>query len=250
RSTCDDRCEVRAHPHARRCSNRRMAGSTRGRVRAIQQWLAARADTPVQRLGMSWFRRYFEASHNSGCAATLYMVLSVCPLLLAVTGLLHAAGTDTTAFAARLIDHQHLTGRTADLVSETFGSAADNALAASAVAVIGFLIWGIGIGQIYQDVYARAWRIEVRTLSDQARFTVWFFVLSGLLCLFIVFAGRLAQSGWAAAVPGWLVASTAFWLWTPRYLLRGRIGLRPLLPGALLATLLIGGATATSPFFL
>src|SRR5213078_2151918 len=43
---------------------------------------------------------------------------------------------------------------------------------------------------------------------------------------------------------------TAFWLWTPRYLLRGRIGLRPLLPGALLATLLIGGATATSPFFL
>ena len=32
--------------------------------------------------------------------------------------------------------------------------------------------------------------------------------------------------------------------------LRGNIGLRPLLPGALLASLLLGGATATSPFFL
>ncbi len=174
---------------------------------------------------MSWFRSYFEASRNSGCVATLYMVLSVFPLLLGVTGLLHAAGADTTAFAARLIDHQHLTGSTADLVRETFGSAADNALAASAVAVFGFLIWGIGIGQIYQDVYARAWRIAVRTLSDQARFTVWFFVLSGLFCPFILVAGRLSESGWAAAVPAWLVASTAFWLWTPRYLLRGRIAL-------------------------
>ena len=199
---------------------------------------------------MSWFRSYFEASQNSGSAAALYMVLSVFPLLLAVTGLLHAAGTDTTAFAARLIDHQNLTGSTADLVRETFGSAANNALAASAVAVIGFLIWGIGIGQIYQDVYARAWRIEVRTLSDQARFTVWFFVVSGFLCLFIIFAGQLKQAGWAVALPAWLIGSTAFWLWTPRYLLHGRIGLRQLLPGALLATLLIGGAVATSPFFL
>jgi uncharacterized BrkB/YihY/UPF0761 family membrane protein len=33
-------------------------------------------------------------------------------------------------------------------------------------------------------------------------------------------------------------------------LLRGKIGLRSLLPGALLASLVIGGATATSPLFL
>jgi uncharacterized BrkB/YihY/UPF0761 family membrane protein len=44
--------------------------------------------------------------------------------------------------------------------------------------------------------------------------------------------------------------STAFWLWTPHYLLHRRIALRPLLPGALLASIAIGGATATSPFFL
>ena len=99
-------------------------------------------------------------------------------------------------------------------------------------------------------MYARAWRIQIRTLSDQGRFTVWLFVLSGLLGLFIVLAGRLGNTGLAVAVPVWLVGSTAFWLWTPRYLLHGKIGLRLLLPGALLASLLIGGATATSPFFL
>lgn len=216
----------------------------------MQQWLARRADTPIERLALQWFRRYFEASRNSGSAATIFLFLSVGPLLLAGTGLLHAAGGKTNALSRHLIEHQHLTGETASLVRETFGTVANNALAASVVAVIGFLLWGIGIGQIYQDVYARAWRIHVRTLSDQVRFTVWFFVLSGLLGVFFVFAGTLKRSGWAVAIPAWLLGSTAFWLWTPRYLLRRTIGLRSLFPGALLASIVIGGATAVSPFFL
>lgn len=91
--------------------------------------------------------------------------------------------------------------------------------------------------------------MQVRTLSDQARFTIWFFVLSGLIGLFIVFGGRLKDASLAAAVPVWLVVSTAFWLWTPRYLLHGRIGLRPLFPGALLASVVVGGVTAMSRFF-
>ena len=224
--------------------------SASGRASAVQQWLVRRADTPIERLGLLWFRRYFEASRNSGCAATLYGFLSVGPLLLAMTGLLHAAGGDTTAFAERLVDHNHLTGQTASLVRATFGTASANALAASVSAVIGFLIWGIGIGQIYQDVYARAWGVQVRTLSDQLRFTVWFFVLSSLLGLFVLFSGDLKDVGWIALVPVWLGMSTVFWLWTGRYLLHGLIGLRELFPGALLASLVVGGAVATSRFFL
>jgi membrane protein len=221
-----------------------------GRRRAVQEWLVRRADTATSRLALLWFRRYFEASQNSGAAATIYAFLSVAPLLLAVTGFFHVAGSDTNAFSERLIDHNNLTGTTAELVRDTFGSAADNALAATLAAVVGFLIWGIGIGQIYQDVYARAWRIQVRTLSDQARFTVWFFVFNGLLVLFLVSAGELRRAGLVALLPAWLVGSTAFWLWTPRYLLRRQIGLRALLPGALLASVVIGGAIATSPLFL
>jgi uncharacterized BrkB/YihY/UPF0761 family membrane protein len=36
----------------------------------------------------------------------------------------------------------------------------------------------------------------------------------------------------------------------PRFLLHRTIALRALLPGALLATVVLGGATATTPFFL
>src|SRR5262249_51380304 len=145
---------------------------------------------------------------------------------------------------------QQLSGDTARLVRETFGTASHNALAASIVGLVGFLVWGIGVGRIYQDVYARAWRVQVRTRSDPARFAVWFLVVSGLTGLYFVSAGPLKKGGWASAVPVYLVVSTSFWLWTPYYLLRGRIGLRQLLPGALLAALLLVGATATSPIFL
>ena len=150
----------------------------------------------------------------------------------------------------RIMAHLGLTGETARVVRETFGTTSSNALAASLAAVVGFLIWGLGIGQIYQDVYARAWKIQVRTLSDQGRFAIWFFVVSGMLGLAIASAGELHNAGWTALVPAWLAGSMAFWLWTPSYLLHRQIGIRPLVPGALLATIVIGGASATSPLFL
>jgi uncharacterized BrkB/YihY/UPF0761 family membrane protein len=227
-----------------------MPARIEGRARAVQDWLAERADTPIGRLALQWFHRYFEASRNSGSAATIYLFLSVGPLMLAATGLFHAAGGDTNVLARRLIVHQDLAGDTAILVRQTFGTASSNALAASVAAVIGFLVWGIGIGQLYQGVYARAWRIEIRTLSDQARFAIWFFVLSACLGLFFVFSGTLEKSSFVLAIPLYLLISTAFWLGTPRYLLRGKIGLQALVPGAVLASVALGGATAVSPLFL
>jgi uncharacterized BrkB/YihY/UPF0761 family membrane protein len=58
------------------------------------------------------------------------------------------------------------------------------------------------------------------------------------------------DAGWVAVLPAWLAVSTAFWLWTPHYLLQGRIRARALLPGALLAAFVLGGATALSRFLL
>jgi uncharacterized BrkB/YihY/UPF0761 family membrane protein len=219
-------------------------------MEAVQEWLVRRADSKVGRLSLQWFRGYFDASRNSGSAATLYSFLSVVPVVLAVVGLLHAAGADTVTFAQRLNDHLDLSGSTAQVVTETFGSSSSNALAASVAAVVGFLIWGIGIGQIYQDVYARAWNVEVRTLSDQVRFTIWFFVFTGACALPMVVGAQLRTVGWIVLIPAWIVGSVAFWLWTARLLLHGLVGVRRLFPGALLAAIVIGGATATSPLFL
>jgi uncharacterized BrkB/YihY/UPF0761 family membrane protein len=222
-----------------------------GRIAAVQGWLRRRADTGLGRLALAWFQRYFEASRNSGSAATIYSVLSVFPAAMVAIAYFHWSGGDTTAVADHLISHLRLDGQTADLVRETFGTAASNALAATIAAVVGFLFWGIGIGQIVQNVYARAWRIEVRSsAADQWLFAIWFFVLSGALALFVAFADQLRAAGLTLLIPVWIVLSTSFWLWTPRFLLRGRLGLRPLLPGALLSTGVIGGASATAPLWI
>jgi membrane protein len=215
----------------------------------VLEWLRGRADTAAGRLALQWFRAYFEASRNSGCAATIYSSLSILPAALVAVAHFHPSGSNANVFAQRLITHMHLTGDTATLVQGTFGSASSNALAATVAVVISFLVWGIGIGQIYQDVYARAWGIKVGSLVDQGLFAIFFFVEAGAIALAVVSASRLRESGWVVLVPVWVVASTAFWLFVPQMLLHRRIALRSLLPGALLASIVIGGTIATSPFF-
>lgn len=206
-----------------------------------------RADTALGRMALLWFRRYFEASRNSGCAITIYSALAVLPAALVIASF---AQSDTNAFAQRLITHLKLTGASAELVQSTFGTTASNRLAASASVAVSFLIWGIGIGQIYQDVYARAWRLKVGSAADQGLFAIFFFVLAGSAALFVVAAERLSTQGLLLVVPAWLAASIVFWLWVPRFLLHKKVALRALMPGALIATVVVGGFIAVSPLFM
>lgn len=219
-------------------------------MRVVQHWLTGRADTRIGRLALQWFRSYMAASRNSGCAVSVYSTLSVLPAALVAIALLHPSEGDANVFAERLIAHLKLRGPTASLVHDTFGSASSNALAASVTVAISFLLWGIGIGQIYQDVYARAWRIKVGSAADQGLFAIFFFVFTGAIALAVVSSAQLRAHGWLVVLPVWLIVSTAFWLWVPRFLLHRSVGLRALLPGALLASVLLGGTAAASPFFL
>jgi hypothetical protein len=222
-----------------------------GRAQAVQTWLADRANSSSGRLTISWARTYFAASRNSACAATIYSSLSVLPTALVGVAYLHLSSSDTNAFADRIVDHLRLNGATAELVHATFASASANAAAATAAAVAGFLLWGIGIGQIYRDLYARAWRLEIKgSASDQVRFAVFFFVFTAVLALAILSASSLRAGGWLVLVSVWFVGSIAFWLWVPSFLLHRAIGLRALLPGALLAAVVLGGTIATAPFYL
>jgi hypothetical protein len=208
-----------------------------------------RADTALGRLALDWFRRYFESSRNSGCAITIYSSLSVLPTALVIASLVRS-NTDTNAYAERLITHLKLDGATADLVQSTFGSASSNRLAATISVAISALLWGIGIGQIYQDVYARAWRLKVGSIADQGLFAIFFFVFAGAGALFLVAAESFRTHGLLLLVPAWLAASTVFWLWVPRFLLHKKVTLAALMPGALLATVVVGGLIAVSPLFM
>jgi hypothetical protein len=94
----------------------------RSRAAALQHWLSGRADTSLGRLALEWFRAYFDASRNSGCAATVHSALSVLPAALVAVAFFHSSGDDTNAFAERLITQLRLTGSTASLVHDTFGA--------------------------------------------------------------------------------------------------------------------------------
>jgi hypothetical protein len=190
-----------------------------GRVERITGWLRERSDPPLGRLALRWFRAYFAASRNSGCAISIYSCLSVLPAAL--------------VFVA---------ASTANLVRATFGSTSSNALAASVTMVVTFLLWGIGIGQLYQDVYARAWGISVGSAADQALYAIFFFVFAAALALVLVAQSELGDTGrWLVLVPAWILGSLAFWLGVPHFLLRRRISVRQLLPGALLSIVVLGG---------
>ena len=183
-------------------------GEAGGRVAAAQRWFRRRADTSLGRLALSWFQRYFEASRNSGSAATIYSALSVFPTAMVAIAYFDGSGGDANAFAGRLITHLRLTGETEGLVREMFGTASSNALAATVAAVVGFLIWGLGIGPIVQSVYARAWRIEeVGSAADQWLFAVWFFVVSGALAFVAACAEQLRSAGLLLLVLVWVVGS-------------------------------------------
>jgi membrane protein len=226
------------------------AGTGGSRLAAVRDWLDGRADTGLARLALLWFRRYFEASRNSGSAATTYITLSVLPTALVIVAIFNLSKGNENAFADRLISHMNLGGSTASVVHDLFGTTSNNLVAASFTIVIGFLLWGLSIGQQYQDIYARAWRIHVGTVGDQARFTIWFFVASALVALMTVSASELRSNGWLVTLPVWIAGSMIFWLWTPRFLLHREISLRSLLPGALLATFVVGGTIATSPLWI
>ena len=82
---------------------------------------------------------------------TVYVTLSVFPTALVIVALLNKAKGNENAFAEHLISHMKLDGPTASLVHDMFGTAANNLLAASLTVVIGFLVWGLSIGLLYQD---------------------------------------------------------------------------------------------------
>jgi membrane protein len=220
------------------------------RVARIRGWLARQTDSWVGRLSFLWFNRYMQASKNSGASTTAYFMLSVIPTALVAIAFFGKSGGDTNALAERLITHMHLTGTTAEIVRQTFGTTANNAVAATIAVVISFLFWGIGIGQLYRDLYMRAWRVETARASDQALFTIWYFVTCGLLGLMFVATTEAAASHRALFIPVWFAAATLYWIWTPRFLLHRKVPTRKLLPGALLGAFVLGGTIGTSPLWM
>src|SRR3954465_965350 len=109
-----------AEPEAARGRMRSQVGR---RTERIQRRLEGESDRAVARFVLEWLRRYLAASRNSGSAATIYAFLSIAPATLARVGSASSAGPDPDPFAERLITHLGMTGESAALVRDTFGTA-------------------------------------------------------------------------------------------------------------------------------
>jgi len=225
-------------------------GRTGTRVGRIRAWLGRQTDSWIGRLSFLWFKRYMEASKNSGASTTAYFMLSVIPTALVAVAIFGQAGGDTNALAERLVARMHLTGDVAEIVRQTFGSASDNTLAATVAVLISFLFWGIGIGQLYRDLYTRAWHVETAQATDQVLFTIWYFVTCGFLGAMFMATTQTASSNRAWFIPVWLAMSALYWIWTPRFLLHRKVPTRRLLPGAIIGAFVLGGTIGTAPLWM
>ena len=201
-------------------------------------------------LAFGWLQRYAESSEYSAAALVLGTFLSMVPALLAVYALADLSAGSGNGIAQHLSYRLHIHQPAIALVVSAFGSEASNAAAASVAGLLGFLVFGLGLGKIVQDVYARAWRIRVGSPADRWRFAVWFIVSTTLLGLQVAEESVVSALGWVLVSPVGFAILVAFWLWTPWFLLHGQVQLARLLPGALLVAAAYMAATTVSEFLL
>src|SRR5262249_1837237 len=69
------------------------------RVGNIRDWLAKQTNSWVGRLSFLWFKRYMEASKNSGASTTAYFMLSMFPTFLVAIAIFSLTGGDANALA-------------------------------------------------------------------------------------------------------------------------------------------------------
>ena len=213
-------------------------------------WAEARLqryeDGKAGSLALAYVRRYGEASRNSVSALVINVFLSVVPALLALYSIAGLSAHTESTLARHLIYDLDLHGRTAALVASAFGTVANNAAAATLFSLLMFAVFGLPVGKILQDFYARAWRISVGSPADQWRFAVWFVAVTIMMGLQLSEEALISKAGAELFVPAWFVLFLLFAWWTPYFLLHGRIEPRRLFLGALVVAASSAVAVALS----
>lgn len=169
-------------------------------------------------------------------AITLTAFLTLFPLLLvaiAVIGFVSASGDDV---AARVVENLGLTGRGAETVTDAIATAERSRRVASVVGVIGLLWTGLGLAGALAYAYNAAWQVKGRGIRDRAFALAWFAGLGVLAAA--TFAATWAIEWLGAAVaplllPAGVAINVALFLWTSWILPNRRVGIRPLLPAAI-----------------
>ena len=171
---------------------------------------------------------------------TLAGFLSLFPLLLvgiAVVGFVSSAGTQ---IANGVIEQLGLTGTAAETIRRMITRAEDSRRAASVVGFAGLVWTGLGLVGALQYAINTAWQVTGRGWKDKVRGLTWLAGAAvGFIASFAVSAALNFLPGFVAplGIAVGVAVNFGLWLWTLKTLANVEVGLRALVPGALLGGL-------------
>jgi membrane protein len=204
----------------------------------------------LNRLGERWpwlgtvlrvHDRFGELQGGSAASAiTLSVFVALFPLLLVVISVVGFISGSNPHLAHDLVHDLGLTGAAARNLETTIDTARRSATAASTIGLLGLAWSGLGVIAALQHGVNLAWQAEEKGLKSKLLGVPWL-VGAGL-----IFAASFALSTMLGLLPGWLAPANlliglavdfGLFLWTFWLLGTVKVGVRPLLRGALLAAI-------------
>lgn len=182
---------------------------------------------------------------------SIYILVAVLPAVLVMEEYLDP---HPNSLANSIVHHYRLNASTSELIHNVLGAGRSHELGSALFAIAGALVFGVGFGHVLQLVYARAWRLDLKTgVSDQLGYGAVLAGLYGLLLLLLVqlndFHPRSVVVKVALGI-AWLGFLTLFFVVVPWLLMHKQISRRDLLPGAGLIAVGLVALMAVSRFFM
>jgi len=182
---------------------------------------------------------------------SIYILVAVLPAVLVMEEYLDP---HPNSLANSIVHHYRLNASTSELIHNVLGAGRSHERGSALFAIAGALVFGVGFGHVLQLVYARAWRLDLKTgVSDQLGYGAVLAGLYGLLLLLLVqlndFHPRSVVVKVALGI-AWLGFLTLFFVVVPWLLMHKQISRRDLLPGAGLIAVGLVALMAVSRFFM
>jgi membrane protein len=173
-----------------------------------------------------------ELMHRALGFAALGLVTLI-PLLLVVSAADPVGGREFPSWLGAALG---LSSSAAKDLGPVFGPPKKALSATTALGLAGLAAFGLSFVSAVQVGFERIWALPPARLMSVWRRVVWLAALIGFLFV-AADTSMLPDDSWLRTVVQTLVAtagSTAFFWWTARFLLAGRVNWMPLLPGAML----------------
>lgn len=181
----------------------------------------------------------FGELHGSYLAAavTVSAFLSLFPLLLVAVAVVGFLASGSSDLPERVISGLGLTGEAARAVTSAIATAESSRSVASVAGLAGLLWSGLGLVASLQYALDAPWQVQGRGLRDKGVGLAWLIGAAVIMASSVAIAAAVnflpAPAAPLALFAGLLI-DLALWMWTLRVLTNRDVGLRPLLPGALL----------------